>query len=246
MKKCPRCGKEYSDATEICSEDGENLTSIIPPLPRNRFATVSEVLGLLLAFSILAFICTWNTLQSWNFYGLLIIFGTPVGLVAIICGHIARSRSKKQPNKYRQSEAAMVGLATGYIGTFLTAFSLFQAIFHPVRNAAPDLNCQSNLKQLALAARIFAGDHNDVLPTNFLQMTNEMVNPLILHCPSDTNHPRPVNTVPATWNTANISYELLTPGEHEDDTTNRAIIRCPIHGFEVWGDGSVHKSKLKH
>jgi len=48
------------------------------------------------------------------------------------------------------------------------------------------IRCAGNLKQIGAAAKIWAGDNNNVFPSNFISMTNQYLSaPLILWCPSD-------------------------------------------------------------
>src|SRR5262249_13678893 len=50
------------------------------------------------------------------------------------------------------------------------------------------VKCVNNLKQLGLAARMWALNEGDHVPVNILQMTNEMSTPKILACPADPAH----------------------------------------------------------
>lgn len=110
------------------------------------------------------------------------------------------------------------------------------------RQKAQSIVCINNLKQLGLAVRIWATDHDDQLPPDLLSMTNEMVTPKILVCPSDTSH------LPATgWDVfgpANSSYEFLAPGEPGYEPS-RVLFQCPVHGHIGLGDGSVQSSQAK-
>jgi prepilin-type processing-associated H-X9-DG protein len=92
------------------------------------------------------------------------------------------------------------------ITTVLTLF-LFAALSRKGRGARRDV-CKNRLKNIGLAYRIFATDHNDLFPwqTNLqssatqntpadeilaymLPLTNELSTPLILVCPKDTRTP---------------------------------------------------------
>jgi Skp family chaperone for outer membrane proteins len=108
--------------------------------------------------------------------------------------------------------------------------------FAASKNRAQRINCISNLKQIGLAARLWAKDYNDVLPTDFLTMSNELNSPRILVCPGDTNRPLALNW--SEFSPANISYQLLSPGasEHEPAVV---YVRCPIHNNVGLVDGSA-------
>lgn len=100
--------------------------------------------------------------------------------------------------------------------------------------------CVNNLKQIGLAARIWAGDNNDVFPPDFISMKNELGTPKILFCPADTA------AIPSTeWaqlNLASISYRYMNPGG-TDSTPEKTLAMCPIHGHVCLSDGSVQRKQ---
>ncbi len=105
------------------------------------------------------------------------------------------------------------------------------------RTRARSIVCVNQLKQLGLAARIWATDHGDVLPPDFSTMSNEIVTPKVLVCPEDTGR-----QAAADWTVftpAQVSYEFLAPGGSETEP-QRVMFRCPIHGHVCLMDGSVH------
>ncbi|HXT41026.1 MAG TPA: hypothetical protein VN887_13530 [Candidatus Angelobacter sp.] len=100
------------------------------------------------------------------------------------------------------------------------------------------IQCVSNLKQIGLAARIWANDNNDVLPPGWLAMSNELSTPKILVCPADKGR-----TAAPNWTSlsaANLSYEYLNPGGSESDPAV-VLARCPIHNIVCLSDGSVQQ-----
>ncbi len=108
------------------------------------------------------------------------------------------------------------------------------------KERAERIACVNNLKQIGLAARVFAGDVGDVAPPDFLSMSNELNTPKILVCPSDTGHQ--VATTFATYTTANCSYEYFVAGSTNWETDpERVMTRCPIHGTVGLCDGSVQQ-----
>lgn len=104
--------------------------------------------------------------------------------------------------------------------------------------------CINNLKQLGLAARIWATDNGDVLPPDILSMTNEMATPKVLVCRADTRRQAAASW--ASWSAANCSYEHLAPSGSETEP-QRVLFRCPIHGHVTLCDGSVQaRVALEH
>lgn len=110
---------------------------------------------------------------------------------------------------------------------------------------AESILCVKNLKQIGLAARIWANDNNnDVLPSDFVTMKDEETfSPKILACPSDKT-----KTVAANWNEFNaansLSYKMLSPGATPNDP-QKVFVRCPYHGHVCLVDGSVQQGVLQ-
>jgi hypothetical protein len=102
-----------------------------------------------------------------------------------------------------------------------------------------EVNCLNNLKQIALFAKLWAGDHGDHMPKSLSEMTNSYGLPIfgwpvLLFCRSDTTR-----TVPADWSGvdfADTSYEILS-----SDETNPydVFCRCKVHGNYGQMDGAV-------
>jgi uncharacterized protein YdcH (DUF465 family) len=106
--------------------------------------------------------------------------------------------------------------------------------FSDAQAKAQQIQCQNNLKQIGLAARIWAGDNNDAYPTNFISMKNELNNWKILQCPGDSS--RNVTS----WSdveSGNVSYTLLSPVE--ETYPYSVLAYCPIHHNYCLADGSV-------
>jgi hypothetical protein len=219
MKKCTYCGKEYPDEITTCPDDGRPVAPEIPtasraaalqepPAPASGLAITSMVLGIV---------------------SVVLLCGPFLGIPAVICGHIALDRSRKLPTQYGGGGFATAGLITGYIGCTIICFAMLGGLLLPAlakaKQKALQISCANNLKQLGLAERIWAGDHNDILPQSFMELTNGIVNPNMFVCPADPNH---------------TAYEFVTPGMSLSNLSGQVIVRCPIHGNELMWDGSVH------
>ena len=176
--------------------------------------------------------------------GILFCLGPFTGIPAVICGHLARSRIRTSSNPSSGAGMALAGLILGYLGIALWLL-LIPATLLPLlaqkKQQAQQSNCISNLKQVGLAARIYANDHNENLPPNFLSMSNELNTPRILFCPGDSAHTRAENF--AQFTPGNITYEFLRPGESlKTLNPSEPVFRCPIHGNMAYADGSVQRS----
>jgi len=126
----------------------------------------------------------------------------------------------------------------GQAGTAEDFFARNDNALENARTKAESVACINNLKQIGLAVRIWATDNNDVFPSNWLRMTNELATPKILACPSDKGR-SPANDW-RQFSAANVSYEYLNPNG-TDEQPNVVLARCPIHNHVCLSDGSVHQ-----
>jgi len=115
--------------------------------------------------------------------------------------------------------------------------------FGAAKAKADSTACINNLKQIGLGARIWANDNHDILPRDFLTMSNELNTPKILVCPGDEGRTRA-----NTWDQfgpANVTYQFLAPGLPETVPPTTIMTRCPIHGHVGLIDGSVQGGAWK-
>jgi hypothetical protein len=223
--------------------------------------------------------CTTNKIMSANIkrqgmaltslvLGIMSVLclGPFAGIPAIILGHTAHRRTRNAPDQYAGRGLAIAGFIMGYASILLTA--LVVLIFAarvlpqmaPARSQAQRIKCFNNMKNIGLAFRIWATDHQDQFPFNvstnqsemletsggiakdtvkiFQTLSNELGTPTILVCPADTSK-RPARSF-ADLQGANISYEVETGPEVKETNPQEVLARCPIHGTELLCDGSVH------
>ena len=173
------------------------------------------------------------------------------GVPAIITGHIAHSRAKKQPELFGGAGMALTGLIMGYISTALSLLiipAILAGLLLPAlakaKQRAQTISCVNNMKQIGLAARLYSNDHNGKFPPDFLTMSNELNAPRILVCPGDSSKKAAANWSQFDPN-QNVSYEFLTPNANENDVTQQTAFQCPVHGNIGLGDGSVQQGSTQ-
>jgi prepilin-type processing-associated H-X9-DG protein len=140
-----------------------------------------------------------------------------------------------QLNEVRsQNEQLRTQLATPPVNTNLAAD---QTAMQAPKERALVVACLNNMKQMALAVRIWAEDNNNIGPPDIVSMSNELNTPKVLVCPADGRQPAADWT---SYTAANCSYDFLAPSANMLEG-NRVMFRCPIHGNYVFCDGSVQR-----
>ena len=104
------------------------------------------------------------------------------------------------------------------------------------KRKAESMSCGNYMASVGCAARLWAEDHEGHLPSDLLSMSNEVITPKILVCPSD--HARQPAASWSVFTPADSSYEIVTPGLNHGDT-NGVFLRCKIHGHLGYADATV-------
>lgn len=113
------------------------------------------------------------------------------------------------------------------------------------KKKAQAITCGNHMISICfVATHLWAEDNAGFLPTKLNEMSNEIGTLKILLCPSDLSRRAPANWDALTSD--NTSYEMVTTGLRAGDT-NGVFLRCKVHGFIGYADGSVYdgKGKLK-
>jgi hypothetical protein len=111
------------------------------------------------------------------------------------------------------------------------------------RAKAQRIACVNNLKQLGLAVRVWATDHNDIFPPDVLTISNEISSTKVLVCPADEGRQPAPDW--ASFTPAHTSYEYLAP-LGSDVEPERVMFLCPLHNNITLGDGSVQQLSPEH
>jgi hypothetical protein len=232
---------------------GPSVGPTAPPLPASQPAAPQSGLAITsLVLGILSLVC----------------FGVLAGIPAIICGHIARARSRRYPAVYGGAGLALAGLIMGYVGVVITLVVL-PAMLLPAlsqsRSKAQRINCVNNLKQIGLAFRVWAIDNGDQFPFNvstnkggtmelstrnrdgvdnhpewiFQVMSNELSTPKILVCPADGSKQPALDF--RSLQAANVSYRVYSGTNVTDANPQEILAICPIHDNVLLCDGSVQQ-----
>lgn len=124
--------------------------------------------------------------------------------------------------------------ALALIGVMILALLIFvPKVPELLRRRAESLKCANTIVSICCAARLWANDHEGTFPTNFICMSNELVTPKILTCLRERR-----TTDWAAFSPTNCTYEIGTPGVHEN-ATNTIFLRCTVHGHLGYPDMTV-------
>jgi hypothetical protein len=119
---------------------------------------------------------------------------------------------------------AILLVATGFLVTVLN------------RKRAESRMCAGRLFPLTFSAMMWANEREEHYPTNLMYLSSEWRARRLI-CPSDTLR-KPAQDWDSFDPDRNSSYEIVSPGIVQGDT-NRAFLRCRIHGHLSYTDATV-------
>jgi hypothetical protein len=193
------------------------------------------------------------------------------GIPAIICGHIAQSRARREPTQYGGSGLATAGLVLGYLSFLVVPIAILSAMLLPAlsqaKSRAQEISCRNNMKQIGLAFRTWALDNEDQFPFNvstnkggtlelcavgpdgfdrnaafhFQVMSNELSTPKILVCPADTKKQAALDFL--SLQPVNVSYQVRSGTNINETVPGEVLASCPIHHHVLLCDGSVQAAR---
>lgn len=234
---------EFIPLFQVGAQASQTSVPVPPPVPSRTLAVASLVLG------VLSVLC----------------LAPLTAIPAIICGHMARGRIRRAPGLYQGANQALVGLVLGYLSIALM-ISILPAMLLPAlsraKGRAQEINCRNNMRQMALACKIWAVDNGNQFPFNvstnkggtlefatpsesggdpngyrhLTVMSNELSVTKILICPADTKKAAPDFS---SLGPENVSYEIMSGPDVTDNNPEQVLARCPIHHHEARVDGSV-------
>jgi len=105
-----------------------------------------------------------------------------------------------------------------------------------LKRNAESTKCGNHMLSIGSASRSWAGDHGGHMPSSLLPIAEDADTTWIFVCPGD-HHRQPAASV-SVFTPSDSSYEIVTPGVPEADTT-RVFLRCKIHGHLGYADGTV-------
>lgn len=179
------------------------------------------------------------------------------------------SVSSRQPTGWQTVTVGNQDTSTSVVAAPVAGVAIGAAMILPAlakaKTKAQTIACQNNMKQIGLAARIWAGDNGDKYPFNvsaskggtlefcerdgagydrnaarhFQIMSNELSTPKILVCPGDKS--KQIANSFAELESWNVSYQLRTGSQVNDTNPQEVLTYCPIHHNTGRADGSVQR-----
>src|ERR1019366_831281 len=159
----------------------------------------------------------------------------------------------------------------GYVSLLATVIlcGMLLPALSQAKDKAQRISCANNMKQIGLAFRVWAIDHDDKFPFNvstnkggtlelcmlgsdgfdrnaalhFQVMSNELSTPKILVCPADGKRQPALDFL--GLQPAYVSYKLRTGSDINETHPDQILAICPIHNNVLRSDGSVQRERKR-
>ena len=128
------------------------------------------------------------------------------------------------------------------IGVSLLALAYVAHVWPVAKAHAESKTCAGAVASICLSARCWALDHDGIMPTDFLCMSNELCTPKILSCVV-SRRVRSSNW--SAFSMTNCTYKIVAPGMRIEET-NKVYLRCAVHGHLGYGDTTVFDGTRRH
>ncbi len=163
-------------------------------------------------------------------------------IIGLILGLVSLNKIKKSNGQLGGKGLAIAGVCVSVAVIPITAIlaGLLLPALANAKGKAQTINCVNNLKQIALAARIYANDHNDTFPPTSTwcdALQTELGNSSkVLHCNADTTGQR-----------STYGYNLQLSGKKDGDVNPRTVMFFEIDGgWNVSGGPELLPQKPRH
>lgn len=164
------------------------------------------------------------------------------GIAAVIMGHISLSRIKGSAGALAGKGMAIAGLIMGYFGFFLIGIAMLAALAVPAYNSVQmkgnQMKLVSNARQIVLATKMYASDHNGQLPPDIETLFTEGL-----------LHERRLLDFPGTTNVAGQGWDYRGAGltDAADPRTLILVTKQPVGRKELIvarNDGSADLGRV--
>ncbi len=157
-------------------------------------------------------------------------------------GLLRKQAGDAEPLRTQAAEAAQLRLqlasATQNLATALTNAAKAK---EKEKEEAQSTVCVNNLKQIGVAARMWSADNHNVFPQDLFSVRDYLGTPNVLLCPSDVAGIRVKDW--AQFNPASISYRFLNLSGPYEESREKVLAMCPIHGHLCMSDGYVQRKQ---
>jgi len=218
-------GSEWKLLADI-PEFAEALKRRVPPVPAAAAAAPPKTSGMAIASLVLGVL---------GFCGITALIGLVLGIIALV--KINRSQGRLAGNGLAIAGICVSGFMLLFSIPFMAGLTL--PALARAKSKAQTINCVNNLKQLALAVRIYATDHNDQFPsaTNWCDtILSNAGTDKIFKCPADDPGKR-------CHYAFNARLSGLEEGKFSPDTV--MIFECD-GGWNVNGGPELALTKPRH